>query len=108
MTYASLKRDKDIRIHVRGHAGYNPGNDIVCAAISTITAMAGDFFLDQDRLYHRKNIKELVYKPGTFSLILKEDPEHKAEQDAALHMLVIGLCSIAEQYPQNLKVEGTL
>ena len=26
-------------LSVKGHAGYNPGNDIVCAAVSALVAM---------------------------------------------------------------------
>lgn len=40
MTTIRYIRDRDhVRISIHGHAGYNPGNDIVCAGISTVVHM---------------------------------------------------------------------
>lgn len=40
MTTIRIMRDKDhVRISIHGHAGFNPGNDPVCAGVSMVCYM---------------------------------------------------------------------
>lgn len=80
-----------------GHAEYNPGNDIVCASVSTM-------------FYTLANFLEYI---GAKDLDGEDEPVFDIEckalyQDEAVHtafrMTVFGLQLIAEEYPDNVSV----
>ena len=77
---------------VTGHAGFaNIGNDIVCAGVSALYITVTNTLLAAGRTFERDD--------GYFVL----DPTDK--ELASLKILYDGIVSIAEQYPDNVKVE---
>jgi uncharacterized protein YsxB (DUF464 family) len=78
-----------------GHALFNPGNDIVCSAVSALFyAFAG--FLHNDSKVRRADIH-----------LNSGDAEIKAKGDIrqAFDVFVIGLLQIEKSYPQNIKID---
>lgn len=89
-----------VSISVQGHAGYNPGNDIVCAAVSalvqTFEASAGEFTTDE--------IKSSL-RDGDAVISWPRAPTK--ELSLLIDSLYLGLCQMAASYPDNVSVECT-
>lgn len=78
---------------LEGHAGYNPGNDVVCAALSaTVYALVGYLHNAGAHLY---GMDEETVEPGHVVLWFRGD----GQVGAAFRMAAIGLLQIARQYP---------
>ena len=103
MTTAKLfdSRNHTTTLDIIGHAGFNPGNDVVCAAISTVA-------------YNLINVVSELVKDGKAEIgELTEISGHIwfvfQIYDVRLLKIVtnyatIGLKMIAEQYPEHLEV----
>lgn len=102
MTIAKLYNDKHITmLEIKGHADFNPGNDVVCAAISTVA-------------YNLINVvREFVQEGKAEILELTEESGHirfDFKMEAVRPLVIItnyaltGLEMIAEQYPEHLEV----
>lgn len=91
-------------IDIEGHAEYNPGNDIVCAAISTLSYMIINFF---QRMYDNGELSDFSYtdEPGSIRIIVKRDNQYKIQFRSAMDMFTMGLEMIEEQFPDNLQIE---
>lgn len=87
-------------LSVRGHAGYNPGNDIVCSAVSALVqafeASAKEFTTDE--------IKSSL-RDGDAVISWPRAPT--AELSLLIDSLYLGLCMMAESFPENITVTGT-
>lgn len=88
------------KLRLRGHAGYNPGNDIVCAATSAIVFALMGYLANAKE--HISDTVTLDYAPGEVSIdVLGDDT-----LSPAFTMAYIGLAQIAESYPENIKIEN--
>ena len=89
-----------VALSVQGHAGYNPGNDIVCAAVSalvqTFEASAREFTTDE--------IKSSL-QDGDAVISWPRAPTR--ELSLLIDSLYLGLCMMAESFPENITVTGT-
>lgn len=87
-------------LSVQGHAGYNPGNDIVCAAVSalvqTFEASAREFTSD-----------EISSSLQDGDAIITWARAPTKELSLLIDSLYLGLCSIAAEYPDYITVTGT-
>lgn len=97
MTRMQIQRHSDkIIIMVKGHAGYDPGKDIVCASISTLCYSLINS-LEQTGCY-------LDYSdiPGDFYILVRDlSPEAKG----MLKMFAVGMKMIAEHFKDYLEVQ---
>jgi hypothetical protein len=93
-------KKRENQITVTGHALYNPGNDIVCAAISILTY----------NLYNSLN--NLTWNSAP-SVSLKDDGntlilafEHIEDNDTNLliQSYILGCKTVAREYPDHVKV----
>lgn len=93
-------------IEIKGHAGYNPNNDIVCAAISNTAYMLLNYLLDYEYMGIVESYKD---EPGDFRLSINRcaDNNNEVELSTALRMFRIGIEQIAINYPKNCKLEVT-
>lgn len=92
----SIKND-DYNISANGHALFNPGNDIICSAVSALFyAFAG--FLHNNSKVRRA---EVHLESG--------DAKIKASGDIkqAFDVFAIGLLQIEKSYPDNIKIDLT-
>lgn len=93
-----------VHIEVDGHAEYNPGNDIVCAAISTLCYT----LINQlEAMYSRDQLNDLqiIDESGHIEIKLVKDWGYKTQWYAIRDFFITGMEMIAEQYPDYLKVD---
>lgn len=84
-------------IRVLGHSGYaSPGQDIVCAAVSTLTQglIASIEGLTGDR-------PDYTIAPGIFVLKIKD---LSAKAKLLVDSFFIGICSVASAYPDYVRI----
>lgn len=91
-------------VSIAGHAGYsNNGNDIVCAAISTVTQS-----LLQTLKYYEKQDKCKILseqiKEGAGCCLFSFKSYSKAETDALINMALMGYTMLENAYPKNICV----
>lgn len=88
------------QLTVTGHAGYNPGNDIVCAAVSalvqTFEAAAREFTTDE--------ISSSM-KDGDAVITWPRAPTK--ELSLLIDSTCLGLVRMAGAYPDNIKITCT-
>ena len=85
------------RLTISGHAGYaEPGRDIVCAAISTLSQV---FVASVEELTAAK-IK--TAQTGGYIEIVIEESTERAQ--VLLDSFLLGCRMIADQYPDNVRV----
>lgn len=98
MIKARIKQDKDYyAMTLDGHAGYNnEGNDIVCAAVSTV-------FYSLVLMLSSCEGADLTYSDvlGSSHIVCNGTSE---EIRAAYKMARLTLLHLARQYPQNIKI----
>ncbi len=87
-------------IRAEGHAGYEPGHDIVCAAISTLmqTLYAG-----LDSVCHAETRKK--QEDGMMMVVAYAGKDNRKETHAIFQGILCGLQLIAREYPEYVKVE---
>ena len=87
-------------LSVKGHAGYNPGNDIVCAAVSalvqTFEASAREFTTD-----------EIISSLEDGDAVIAWPRAPTKELSLLIDSLYLGLCMMAASYPNNVSVSST-
>lgn len=87
-------------LSVQGHAGYNPGNDIVCSAVSalvqTFEASAREFTTD-----------EIISSLEDGDAVISWPRAPTKELSLLIDSLYLGLCMMAESYPNNVSVSST-
>lgn len=91
MTQVKIRKDKDTVINIDGHALYNPGNDIVCAGVSTLA------YTLINTLNDVKADFEFKAESGSIHIVIHEDTPY-------VRMFEIGIASIAERFPDNVEV----
>lgn len=90
-------------VSVAGHAGYNPGNDIVCASISAITLS----LLQTLKYYEEQGICKVLKdetKENMGTALISYMSRDKEVTDALLNMAEIGYMMLENAYPKNISV----
>lgn len=91
------------RIEVDGHAGYNPGNDIVCSAVSALTYTLANVLTSMVS----KNIRVRFDNGYAVVSVEPEDTaESRAEIENTISTIMTGYCLLEDQHPNNVKVDG--
>lgn len=103
MIQVTIKRTDENSIRaftVTGHANYNPGNDIVCAAVSAVTIGTVNSLdtLAQVRL------PSIDYRSGLLKASIEASAEQHERAQTILESMLIMLQSIAQSYPEHLKI----
>lgn len=105
MTLMRIREDTEtVQIDVEGHAGYNPGNDIVCAAIST---MCYALINRLQIMYGHNELADLIVidDPGDFHITVVKNHGSRQKWYYTREFFVTGMEMIAEQYPDYLEVK---
>ena len=94
--------EDDFGISAEGHAEFNPGNDIVCSAISALlqTLWAGL------EMYCFTNV-EHKQQSGAFELRgrISRFKDHESKATALFNSIVYGLQLISREHPENVRIE---
>lgn len=80
-------------IQAEGHAGYNPGNDIVCAAIS---ALMQTLYAGLDSVCHAMVAER--HSDGKMLVVAYKGGDRKREIETLFRGILCGLTLIAEEY----------
>lgn len=99
-----IKGGEIIEISVKGHADYNPGNDIVCAGISTLSYT----LLNYLRKAEKENwISGYSYteEPGNIHMEFKAHWLFGREISTAIDVFRTGMEMLEAQFPDNIRVE---
>lgn len=88
MIRIEIEKDK---VTLKGHAEYNPGHDIVCAAVSAL------FYTLLGYLEEKARVDEAKEESGDAWITFHGGGE-------ALEMFSLGVRQISETYPENVKV----
>lgn len=105
MTQATIRcKGTQTDIKIKGHAGYNPGNDIVCASISALIYAYINYMKDicSGDVCSRLSVKD---EPGDIE-VWHQGFRYREQKGAALNMLITGLRMIEERYPDYISVEA--
>ena len=87
----------DSGITVEGHAGYAPrGQDIVCAGVSTLVQT----LVESLEAFCADAISYSL-KPGMVEIKFRD---LSADADLLISSFFVGICMIAERYPDHVKV----
>lgn len=97
------EHDDRVRISVHGHAMYNPGNDVVCAGISTITFQLLNYL---SVIEENGCVTDVVYDmaDGHVIVTFRVPPHERVGWDTAWKVISIGYENLAESYPENVKI----
>lgn len=101
MIQVSVKSGRDRRLKIKGHALYNPGNDIVCAACSAIAYSLMGWMHNNPQHISRQG--EMCEESGYVEISARGNECF----DAAFDTAVIGLAQVANAYPENVEIEWT-
>lgn len=85
---------------VEGHAGFNPGNDIVCSAVSALvqTLHAGLEMRCHAKLQHKQC-------DGYFRIDVLAEEKNRDRIITLFDSIVLGLDLISKNYPDHVKIE---
>ena len=87
---------------VSGHSGYaEAGQDIVCAAISAVVALAEATINDVCGAKAKVRVKE---EDARITLTLPAVCEEEESVQAVLAGLLLYLCNLRDEYPENIEV----
>ena len=94
ITVTYEKKENEVKITIKGHAGYNPGNDIVCAACSALF-----FTLMEEMNLTRREMALRIMEGDSFIQVLEPD-------ETAIRVIMNGYKMIADTYPEHVTVCG--
>jgi len=97
-----MEEDRIKGFSVSGHSGYaEAGQDIVCAAISAVVAMAEATINDVCGAKAKVRVKE---EDARISLTLPTACDEEESVQAVLAGMLLYLCSLRDDYPDYIEV----
>ena len=113
MTTVTIKKGTEAwrtEISVRGHADYNPGNDIVCSAISSSICMLLNFLMqmDEQAMHTPKILDYGKLIPGDVDMTVSQmgcDKTEKTKIKTAIECFRIAIAQVEQEYPMHVKLE---
>ena len=98
-----MEGDRITGFEARGHSGYGPaGEDIVCAAVSAVVTMAEATINDVCGAKAKVRVKDGEDNRITLTLPASCDEEDTVQ--AVLAGMLVTLCSLRDDYPDNIEV----
>lgn len=96
------KNGKQWEVWIEGHAEYvKEGPDIVCAAVSILTAVLVQKIRDMElKTYERKEA------PGKLEIKIASEKEMEKEIETIMDTIKTGLLLLENKYPKNVRVRG--
>lgn len=104
MTTIKIKNGEITKISITGHADYDPGNDIVCAGISTLAYTMLNYLRQAEKNHW---ISGYSYRegPGDIRMEFKTHWMCVREITTTIDMFRTGMEMLESQYPDNVRVE---
>ena len=88
-------------IEITGHAGYKPGNDIVCSAVSMLSYTLMECLEQNNSCLMHSNISA---DNGEVFVDVEPYTEYRDKIDAIIETVMTGYRMLAETYPENVEV----
>ena len=85
-------------LHCAGHAGFNPGNDVVCAAASALCGGLAATLLKHDEEFFSLFVTERDGECGVTCAGEAAKPYFE--------FALVGLTKLAREFPENVSVRG--
>lgn len=95
------KRGMKYEITIHGHAGYRPGNDIVCAAVSMLTYTLAQVLKDMQE--EGKLDCEITLDCGNAEFLIY--PWNGEELETVLQVIKTGFELLVHKYPCNVHLK---
>ena len=97
-----MEDDRIAGFSISGHSGYaEEGSDIVCAAISAVTAMVEATVNEVCGAKAKVRVKEA---DARITLTLPTVCDEEESVQAVLAGMMLYLCNLRDEYPENLEV----
>ena len=97
-----MEDDRITGFSISGHSGYaEEGSDIVCAAISAVTAMVEATVNEVCGAKAKVRVKEADVR---ITLTLPTVCDEEESVQAVLAGMMLYLCNLRDEYPENLEV----
>ena len=97
-----MEDDRITGYSISGHSGYaEEGSDIVCAAISAVTAMVEATVNEVCGAKAKVRVKEA---DARITLTLPTVCDEEESVQAVLAGMMLYLCNLRDEYPENLEV----
>ncbi len=97
-----MEDDRITGFSISGHSGYaEAGSDIVCAAISAVTAMVEATVNEVCGAKAKVRVKEA---DARITLTLPTVCDEEESVQAILAGMMLYLCNLRDEYPENLEV----
>ncbi len=97
-----MEDDRITGFSISGHSGYaEEGSDIVCAAISAVTAMVEATVNEVCGAKAKVRVKEA---DARITLTLPTVCDEEESVQAILAGMMLYLCNLRDEYPENLEV----
>lgn len=96
-----VMKNNNINLKMKGHADYNPGNDIVCSALSAIVCTYAEL-LREAAVKEELQIEKLEINSGDVEIEVKDNKSSKVE--AYTEFAIKGFEGIQEAFPQNVEL----
>lgn len=104
MTTCKINRDGcRYCVDISGHAGYNPGQDIVCAAVSVLAYTYMQCVRDMEEAGELEKMR-LEYMPGKVLVDVTAKPIACKHLDSVIEVIETGLELLHHQYPGHVIV----
>ena len=88
-------------IDITGHAGFNPGNDIVCAAVSVLSQTLVQCIQDEE-INGDLTINYLDLQDGIVNIDINYPDRAREKIMSALSVIITGFELLSNAYPDNV------
>ena len=105
MTQIRILRERSDKtvIDIKGHAGFNPGNDIVCAGVSTLAYTLINLI---QTMSERRELKEILIKDSSGDIHIEtvHEDEQCSKWDDVVEFFITGIAMLEEHYPKHVNL----
>ena len=91
-------------LEICGHAGYNPGCDIVCSGASVLAYTLLETINGEEEKGNIE-IRESSVSEGEVKIIFREHTDSHDRINGIMNAIMTGYEMLADQYPNNVVVE---
>jgi uncharacterized protein YsxB (DUF464 family) len=110
MTNVEVRRNlftsSQYRVRIRGHAGFEPGKDIVCAAVSILTYTLAQKLTDLQA--EQKVVCGISMESGNAEFFVWVRCGHEQEFETVLDTIITGFELLAEKYPEHVSIVSSV
>jgi uncharacterized protein YsxB (DUF464 family) len=98
------KFDNRVLVEITGHAGYRPGNDIVCAAVSMLTSTLAQCVMDEE-MQGNITIDYMELQDGNVNMDFNYIDSAAQKIETVIETVYTGFELLAEKYPDYISLE---